>query len=201
MHHLVGNGVGMSHERLDFGRRVRAPGGPKVRLMAGMMAFVGVLLYISQKPPPTGAPVNGNDVFVDEVVVEVRGAVPRPGFHRVPMGSTFADALAIAGVSTEDARPVLPGSRIVWNGQEAHEESMSDTLVVGVPLDVNTADANVLQSLPGIGEKRAKDIVAEREARGAFRSVDDLTRVSGIGPKTVDSLRPFLVVRAAESTP
>lgn len=51
--------------------------------------------------------------------------------------------------------------------------------------DFNTAPASELSLLPGIGPEMAKRIIAERAARGPFRSLDDLTRVRGIGPKTI----------------
>jgi competence ComEA-like helix-hairpin-helix protein len=67
-------------------------------------------------------------------------------------------------------------------------------------LDVNTAEWWQLQAMQGIGETRARDIVAYRRRHGRFTSPDDLTRVPGIGPKTVDRLRPFLIVHPPEPT-
>lgn len=57
------------------------------------------------------------------------------------------------------------------------------------PINVNTADAELLTELPGIGPSRAQAIVEDREANGNFESADDLTRVSGIGAATVDNFR------------
>lgn len=57
------------------------------------------------------------------------------------------------------------------------------------PINVNTADAELLAELPGIGPSRADAIIEERETNGAFESVEDLERVSGIGPATVDHMR------------
>ncbi|MCG6658984.1 ComEA family DNA-binding protein [Halomonas campisalis] len=57
------------------------------------------------------------------------------------------------------------------------------------PINVNTADAELLAELPGIGPTRAEAIIAERDANGGFESADDLIRVSGIGSATVDGLR------------
>lgn len=55
-------------------------------------------------------------------------------------------------------------------------------------ININTADAQTLQRLPGIGEKRAQDIVADRAANGPYRYPEDLTRVSGIGEETLAGL-------------
>jgi competence protein ComEA len=57
------------------------------------------------------------------------------------------------------------------------------------PINVNTADAELLEELPGIGPSRAEALIKEREANGAFENADDLTRISGIGEATVDTIR------------
>ncbi|MGM0521796.1 MAG: ComEA family DNA-binding protein [Pseudomonadota bacterium] len=57
------------------------------------------------------------------------------------------------------------------------------------PINVNTADAELLAELPGIGPSRAEAIIEERDANGEFTAAEDLERVNGIGPATVDSIR------------
>ena len=61
-------------------------------------------------------------------------------------------------------------------------------------INLNTADSAALQTLPGIGEKRAEDIIAYRNAHGPFRRVSDLTRVDGIGSGVLEQLREFVTV-------
>ena len=73
----------------------------------------------------------------------------------------------------------------------AEGEVRPDSLLPGEVIDINTADVYDLQRLPGIGEKRAGDIVAYREEHGPFSSVDGLTEVSGIGPGILEGLRMF----------
>lgn len=62
------------------------------------------------------------------------------------------------------------------------------------PLDLNRASTAALESLPGVGPATARAIVEARAASGGFRSVDDLLRVKGIGPKRLETLRPYLHV-------
>jgi len=64
----------------------------------------------------------------------------------------------------------------------------------GEKININTALASEFQRIEGIGEKKARSIVEDREANGPFRSVDDLDRVKGIGKATVDKFRPFVTV-------
>ena len=71
------------------------------------------------------------------------------------------------------------------------EEARPDSLLPGEVIDVNTADAYDLQRLPGIGEKRAQDIIAYREEHGPFQTVDELTNVLGIGPVILENLREY----------
>ena len=59
-------------------------------------------------------------------------------------------------------------------------------------VNVNSADAEALKTLPGIGDAKAAAIIAYRSEHGAFASVDDLANVSGIGPATVEKLRPLV---------
>lgn len=59
-------------------------------------------------------------------------------------------------------------------------------------ININTASVDVLDTLPGIGQKRAEDIVAYREANGPFRIPEDLTKVAGIGESTLEELIDFI---------
>ncbi len=157
-------------------------------LAAGMLAATR-LFSPAPAPPP------------ERRVVEVRGAVPQPGFHALAGPLTVHAALRAAGADPAgqvDAA-LSPGTRIrLSEAGELRLEPMDDLLVVGLPVDINRASARALTAIPGIGDRRAADIVASRDADGPYRSVDDLARVKGIGPATVEDLRPFLVAGPAD---
>ena len=84
--------------------------------------------------------------------------------------------------------------------QEATETLSSGTASpeispgVSPKVNINTASAAELETLPGIGEKRAADIIADREANGPFRVPEDITRVSGIGEGTLAGLIDYITV-------
>jgi competence protein ComEA len=63
-----------------------------------------------------------------------------------------------------------------------------------VLVDLNGADAELLETLPGIGPVRAREIVRLREGRGRFSAVDELVDVRGIGPATLERVRPHVVI-------
>jgi len=63
------------------------------------------------------------------------------------------------------------------------------------PLDLNTATEKDIEALPEVGPVKAKSIIASRNARGGrFESIDDLAKIDGIGPKTVDAIRPLVIL-------
>lgn len=76
------------------------------------------------------------------------------------------------------------------------EMSAAARLLEGMPIDINRAAAADLMLLDGIGPATSAAIIEAREAGGPFRSVDGLQRARGIGPATVDKLRPFVTVGA-----
>ncbi len=66
-------------------------------------------------------------------------------------------------------------------------------LVARFQVDVNRADWPELIQLPGVGQILAERVIAERARHGEFRSVDDLSRVRGVGPRTLERIRPYIL--------
>ena len=151
-------------------------------------------------PTVGSADRTANSTAVERVVVHVAGAVVRPGIVELPTGARIVDALAAAGGPTVRAdldrlnlaAVVVDGERIyvALVGEPPNAGSITsarpstpgaantdDTVV-----NLNTADATLLETLPGIGPTLAAAIIAERERRGGFTAVDDLRAVHGIGP-------------------
>ena len=90
-----------------------------------------------------------------------------------------------AGQPAESASSPLP---------EQSVQERPESLLEGEVININTADVYDLQRLPGIGEKRARAIVAYREANGPFRTVDELDNVEGIGEGILSGLREYASV-------
>jgi competence protein ComEA len=143
-----------------------------------------------------------------DIVVDVVGAVVRPGLVTVGAGSRVADAVAAAGGGRHDAdldqvnlaQPLTDGVRVVIPllGQPpsavagiagATATGTEDGSAPSGPIDLNTATAEQLDALPGVGPATAKAIIDHRTKNGPFRSVDDLLDVRGIGPAKLDALR------------
>jgi competence protein ComEA len=87
----------------------------------------------------------------------------------------------------------------LWQGRmqgRLIEIDRAEPIAIDFKIDINRADWPELCLMPGIGEQLSQRIVAEREAGGPFRDVDDLRRVRGIGPKTLEGMRPYLLPMA-----
>jgi competence protein ComEA len=133
------------------------------------------------------------------LVVDVVGAVRRPGLHRLAHGTRIADAVTAAGGATAKAdltlvnlaAPVADGEQIVVpvRGAATGVAGGSST----APLDLNTATAEQLDGLPGIGPATAAKIVAFRLAHGPFHSLAELDAVPGIGPARIAQLKGLVL--------
>ena len=77
---------------------------------------------------------------------------------------------------------------------QMEEDGFPDSLLPGEKININTAPAQELQRLPGIGEKRAADIVSHREQTGGFTSIEELTQISGIGPGTLGTIADYITI-------
>jgi competence protein ComEA len=139
------------------------------------------------------------------VLVHVAGEVRRPGIVTLQAGARVSDAVAAAGGlrrsgsvgATNLARFVVDGERIEVGAESAPVGpgpggAPGSAGTPGAPIDLNTATAEQLDTLPGVGPVTAAKILAWRAAHGRFTVVDELAEVPGIGPATLADLRPHV---------
>lgn len=143
-----------------------------------------------------------------EFEVHVGGAVRSPRVIRAKPGMIVQDAVDAAGGATAEgdtdllnlAAPLLPNSRVYvpFTGESdlsklgPYGPDSVGGAVVTEQIDLNRATEAELDRLPGVGPVTAARIVARRTEIGGFRSVDQLLEVPGIGPKTLQNIRPYV---------
>lgn len=139
------------------------------------------------------------------IYVHILGAVNRPGLYAFRDGDRAIDAVAAAGGYTADAdRRQLNLARFLTDGEQIYlprEGEVTAPPGAGATsgttagkINLNTADAAALETLPRVGPALAARILAWREANGRFTSVEDLLGVSGIGEKTFAGLKDLVTI-------
>jgi competence protein ComEA len=140
------------------------------------------------------------------IIVDVAGWVRRPGVYEFEAGERVIDAVNRAGgarngadlTSLNLAAPLVDGTQIVIPrpGATAPGSSTSDAGAAGgtTLININTASETDLEALPGVGPVTAAAIIDYRTQNGPFSAVDDLIDVTGIGPSTLEQIRPFATV-------
>lgn len=136
-----------------------------------------------------------------DLVVDVTGAVRRPGVYRMPAGSRVNDAVTRAGgaepraeleavnlaARLADGQQVVVPERMPGGGPGVSAAGAEDG-----PISLGTATVEQLEEIDGIGPVTAEDIVKFRDEHGGLSSVDQLDQVPGIGPATMEALRARL---------
>jgi competence protein ComEA len=137
-----------------------------------------------------------------DVVVDVTGAVARPGVYRLPAGARVTDAVERAGGASGGA--LLEAINLAARLADGQQVVVPKRGPAGAPLataaggdeegpiSLGTATVEQLDTIDGIGPVTAQDIVEFRDEHGGLSSVDQLDQVSGIGPATMESLRARL---------
>lgn len=172
----------------------------------------------ASSPEPTAGPVTTTGPV--ELVVQSAGAVVSPGVYRLPPGARVDDLVVASGGLADDAdgdrvnlaAPVGDGQRL-WFPRQGEVDppevvvgegggSSAPAGPGGAPapdappatVNLNTATASDLDSLPGVGPATAAAILAYREENGPFAAVDDLLEVRGIGDAKLEQIRPLATV-------
>lgn len=193
-------------------------------VVVGLVVFAavvgGALLVRRQSTPPEVNLPMADSAFeakiassttttLPELVVHAAGAVNRPGVYRLPPSSRVVDLVERAGGPSDSAQlerlnlaaPLVDGSRIYVPRKGESDPGLSNdqtgsagASAANSVLDLNTATAEQLDGLPGIGPSTAKKILDERKRVGRFRSVEDLLEVRGIGEAKLSDIRSLVRV-------
>ncbi|WP_220750914.1 ComEA family DNA-binding protein [Apilactobacillus xinyiensis] len=151
--------------------------------------------------------VKNNFIYID-----IKGEVKNPGVYKIDIDKRVNDAIVLAGGFTKaandknvnlaqkltDQMVILVENKNVKNSEgndvlnDVDTSNQSKSNDSSERININTADANKLMSISGIGQKKAEKIIDYRNKNGLFNSLDDLKNVDGFGDKTVERLKEYL---------
>ncbi len=186
-------------------KRKDKPGSFWLEIIAGaafLVAAVAICLVIfsdrkQEVGPEQMVPLQGGSVQEDlaeagSIVVDVKGNVVSPGVYTLPAGSRVQDAITAAGgfCNEEDGLQInlakkLTDGEMILVGPVEQQSNL---------ININTAGAEELDSLPGIGEVLSQRILQYREEYGSFYTIEDLKNVQGIGNSVFDKLKDLITV-------
>ena len=177
-------------------------------ILLGLLFAGLILLFIL---PQRGAPIplvtlTANTAVkqtpeVDQVKVEMSGAVKQPGVYDFPKGIHLVEAIGLAGGAIEGADlSKLNLALVLKDGQKITIPSLNNQnepsylVNSGALLDINTATAEQLMNLPEIGELKAQAILTYRSDHGPFQTLDDLMEVPGVGESIFETIKDLITV-------
>jgi competence protein ComEA len=182
---------------------------PQRRLVAAAaLCLVAAVFFLHQRhsatagaPPLRAGPIApAAPARPKSIVVDVAGAVERPGLYHLASGSRVADAVERAGGLTRTAErtavnlaaPVSDGQQVLVPSRGAAAASSAAPGAAG-PISLSSATAEQLDTLPGVGPVTAQKIVEYRSQHGPFTSVEALDAIPGIGPARIADLKGLVV--------
>jgi competence protein ComEA len=191
----------------DWLERNRLP----VFLIVLNIATVGALLFWFRKPTPSTLMVQSPTATIIRatpavVRVHVCGEVAYTDVYTLAQGAIVKDALMAAGGPTGQADLTqLNLAQMVQDGDQicvptAGKEAAAQAPAISgrapvIRININKASYEEIQALPGIGPSYARAIVEYRKANGPFQNIEELEKVKGIGPATIEKLRDLITLR------
>lgn len=142
------------------------------------------------------------------IMADIKGAVVNPGVYKFQDGSRVIDLIELAGGLAKDADSAtinfamhVKDEMVIYVPRIGEKVEAAIHVQAGQPtsgktaVNLNTAEASELETLPGIGPSKAEAIIEHRETNGPYKSIEDLKLISGIGDKTFDKLKELISVK------
>lgn len=163
-------------------------------ILIGLLA--SGIIWISATPPRGEAVTILPTPTPGLITVYVSGAVMMPGVYSLPEGSRVEDAITAAGGFAPGAEEAsINLAELLVDGQQLDVPGILETShIIILRININTASAAELNTLPSIGPTTAQAIVDYRLEHGEFATIQDIQRVPGIGPATYEKIKDYITV-------
>jgi len=155
---------------------------------------------------------------IPSVIIHIAGAVKTPGVYQLKSTSRIVDAVKIAGGENEEAnldlinlaallkdgqKIIVPYKTYSETGEKINANTYnnatsiysSSSASISAKININTDNANILQTLPGIGPVLSERIIEYRNQNGLFGVIDDIKNVSGIAEKKFEGIKELICVQ------
>ncbi|MGD1412892.1 helix-hairpin-helix domain-containing protein [Bacillus stercoris] len=193
-------------------------------LAASAAVFTAIMIFLAsgrnKEPVKQAVPTEtvntevkqeaGKDESSEAIVIDIKGAVQHPGVYEMRTGDRVSQAIEKAGGTNEQADEVqvnlaeiLQDGTVVYipkKGEETAGQQGAGGAVQsgggkGELVNINTATVEELQGISGVGPSKAEAIIAYREENGRFQTIEDITKVSGIGEKSFEKIKSSISVK------
>lgn len=167
------------------------------------------LIYLISIPPKGQGITLLPAPTLSPFIIHIDGQVNKPGLYTLPPNSRIQDAVIAAGGLTQEAElsqinlaaKIIDGGKIYFPAMNETESFQltpelrnPSSLPTNLLININTATQAELEKLPGIGPTKAAQIISYRETNGAFLTIEDIKKVSGIGDATFETIQNYITV-------
>jgi len=174
-----------------------------IGLGVGLIIF-GLAIFLKEPPVADVEFFETQDSVKGEIVIDLAGAVVKPGVYRIKNGFRLDQAISLAGGFSSQADMDLVNSQLnlareVNDGEKIYipEKEAAVSRIAGAKtslININLASLSELDSLAGIGPSFAQKIIDYRQAHGGFKTIEEIMAVAGIGKKSFEKIKDQITI-------
>lgn len=134
------------------------------------------------------------ETAVISIHVDIQGAVTKPGLYELEDGSYLGDLITLAGGYSDANETCINQAHKLSDGEKIYIPFSNEECIEEELININTATLEELDTLPGIGETKAQNIIDYREANGYFTTTEEIMEVNGIGEQIYADIKDLICV-------
>lgn len=151
------------------------------------------LLLVSAFQKPTIESTT-EEIVPTTIHVDIQGAISSPGLYEVNEGAYLGDLITVAGGYKDANEECINLAHKLSDGEKVYIPFSNEACIEEELININTATLEELDTLPGIGEAKAQNIIDYREANGYFTTTEEIMEVSGIGEQIYNDIKDLICI-------